>query len=202
MEEFLRFPGPVNPIRVENYIPVYSSDQIEAYGEPEGWGVVSYLVVQTRESAQPMVTDYNMEQERRGSLRPVHRYNRVERFESTLYQLIACRGKVPRDVIDMIKKIGYDDHPDRIWDSIRDILKKKNMRLYYNRIPTILQILGYARKIDFNDLNSFVIDVVSEFKKINYKFDLVKIGLEVRSSSLRSSSLGATSIRYASLTHS
>ena len=54
------------------------------------------------------------------------------------------------------------------------------MRLYYNRIPTILQILGYARKIDFNDLNCFVIGVVDEFKKINYKFDLVKIGLEDR----------------------
>jgi hypothetical protein len=173
-EEFTNFPGPCQPIRIENYIPVYDSEQVDLYGQPENWGIVSYLVIQTRESASPMVTDYKMEQERRGALRPIHHYSRVERFETTLYQLIGCRGKVPKMVIDYIVEEGYDDDVEKIWDSIRGILKKRNWRIYYNRIPTILQILGFGRKIEFGDKNSFVRDVVADFKILNYRFEMRK----------------------------
>ena len=47
-EEFTNFPGPCQPIRIENYIPVYDSEQVDLYGQPENWGIVSYLVIQTR----------------------------------------------------------------------------------------------------------------------------------------------------------
>ena len=124
-----------------------------------------------------MVTDYKMEQERRGALRPIHHYSRVERFETTLYQLIGCRGKVPKIVIDYIIEEGYDENEEKIWDSIRDILKKRNWRIYYNRIPTILQILGFSRKIEFGDKNSFVRDVVADFKILNYRFEMRKDGM-------------------------
>lgn len=170
----LIFPGPVQPIRVENYIPFYNSEQIAQYGLPEYWGVDVYQIIETRETSAPMVTDYDMEQARYGALRPIHYYNRVERFESTLFQLIACRGKVPDEVIQHIMEEGFDSHPDRIWDSIRTILKKKKWNRYYNRIPTILQILGFNRKINFGDKNSFVLELVNEFKKIQAAFEKVK----------------------------
>ena len=176
-QELTGFPGPCQPIRIENWMPVYTSEQIDLYGLPDNWGIVSYLVVQTRESAHPMVTDYDMEQERRGALRPVHHYSRLERFESTLYQLIGCRGKVPSFVIDHIKEVGYDSDPDNIWESVQSILKKKNWRIYYNRIPTILQIIGFARKIDFKDNSRLLEEIVIDFKRINYKFERIKSGL-------------------------
>lgn len=174
--EFI-FPGPVQPIRVENYIPFYNSDQIERYGLPEYWGVEQYQIIETRESGAPMVTDYDMEQARVGALRPIHYYNRVERFESTLYQLVACRGKVPPDVVEYIVNSGFDRHPDRVWDSIRTILKQKKDKKwtrYYNRIPTILQILGFERKINFGDQNSFILELVNDFKKVQAAFERIK----------------------------
>lgn len=175
MEQFYSFPGPCQPIRVDNYIPVYTTYQIDLYGMPEFWGVSCYTVIQDREDMAPMVTDYHMEQERRGALRPIHHYDRIERFQSTLYQLIGCRGKVPKEIICHIKEEGYNTDPEFVWDSIRDTLKSiPKGRLYYNRIPTILQILGYQRKIDFKDQNHVIRDICLEFRKINAKYEQIK----------------------------
>lgn len=167
-------PGPVQPIRFDLGIPIYTTFQIDQYGYPESWGVDEYEVIEEREEAHPMVTDYAMEMERRGALRPIHHYNRVERFESILYQLLACRGVIPRLVIDTIEIEGYDDHPDRVWNSIRDILKRNKWSHYYNRIPVILDKLGYKRKINFGDESEFVRHIVNEFRKISARFEQMK----------------------------
>lgn len=168
------FPGPIQPLRVEFGIPFYTSQQINLFGLPHIWGVDQYQIIELFEDSHPQVTDYDMEQERRGSLRPIHHYNRVERFEQILYQLVGCRGVVPRLVICTIKQEGFDDHPDRVWDSVRSILKKHKWSHYYNRIPVILDQLGFKRKIDFGDSNAFILNIVNEFKKISAKFEDLK----------------------------
>ena len=172
------FPGPIQPLRIDNGVPVYSSEQISLYGLPDLWGIHEYEVVESRETSHPMVTDYQMEQERRGALRPIHHYNRVERFESILYQLIAVRGVVPRLVMDTIRVQGYDSDPSKIWNSIRSILKARGWRLYYNRIPVILDKLGYHLRINFNDQHAFILMIVNEFRKISAKFEEIKDRLE------------------------
>lgn len=171
-------PGPVQPIRYDQGLPIYTTEQVDLYGYPEDWGIDNYLVIEERETSHPMVTDYQMETERRGALRPIHHYNRVERFQSILYQLIGSRGVVPRLVITTIVQKGYDPHPDRVWNSIRKLLKEHNWSLYYNRIPVILEQLGYKRKINFNDQNAFVLHIVNEFRKISARFEELKPQLE------------------------
>jgi len=42
-----------------------------------------------------------------------------------------------------------DKRPEKVWDSIRKILKKTGYTNYYNRIPTILEVMGYEYKIDW-----------------------------------------------------
>lgn len=171
-------PGPVQPSRWEADLPIYTTDQIDLYGYPEDWGVENYLVIEERETSHPMVTDYEIECERRGALRPIHHYNRVERFQSILLQLLASRGVVPRLVLKTILEEGYDHHPDRVWNSIRSILKKHNWSLYYNRIPTILEQLGYKRKITFDHMDFFVDHIMNEFRKISANFEQLKPTLE------------------------
>jgi hypothetical protein len=103
---FPAFPGPVQPIRIDpDFVPVYTSSQIKLFGLPDYWGMTCYRVVELREDAAPFVTDFKMEQER-GRMRPIHRYSRVERFESVLYQLIGCRGKVPKSIVNLIREKG------------------------------------------------------------------------------------------------
>jgi len=165
------FPGPCQPLRFEDFIPVYTSDQIEIYGLPDHWGVFYYIIIETRESAHPQVVDYTLTCERRGSLRPIHRYSRIERFESVLYQLIGARGKVPKRIINYIKLVGYDKQPELLWESIRAILKEKGWRLYYNRIPTILQLLGERKTINFQDQALLISEIVVDFRKLSAAFD-------------------------------
>ena len=167
-------PGPVQPFRIDDdFVPVYTSSQIALYGLPEYWGIVVYRVIELREDASPFVTDFKMEQER-GRLRPIHRYSRVERFESVLYQLIACRGKVPASIIALIRTVGYNEDPKEVWNSVRSILKSNGGRVYYNRIPSILNILGYDRKIQFGDSNELVRLIVNDFRILSNRFEKIK----------------------------
>jgi len=159
---------PPDPIRIEEGplgdVHVYYTSQIDLFGFPENWGVFFYCVVSNTES--PMVTDWKMEQERRGSIRPIHRYNRVKRFESTLFQLIGERGVVSNQILSIIKRIGYNSHPDFIWESLRCILKSQGLRQYYNRIPSIIARLGHPYKLHVTN----PIKIVNEFKAINQAF--------------------------------
>lgn len=172
------WPGPVQPVRSEFGIPFYTSQQVDLFGLPEHWGVEQYQIIQLREDAAPFVTDYDMEMDRRGALRPVHYYNRVERFESILLQLLGCRGRVPREVIETIQEVGYNSDPAFVWDSIRGILKTKRWRKYYNRIPVILDQLGFGGKIEFGDQHEFVLMLMNEFRKVSARFEQIKRDLD------------------------
>lgn len=164
-------PGPP-PVRFDpDHVPVYDSYQLELYGLPENWGVVCYRVIALRETEQPMVTDWKMEQER-GKLRPIHRYSRVERFTSILAQLICCRGKIPRDMIQKIREEKIPKDPELAWNAVRKILKGMKARKYYNRIPIILQMLGFPHnKMCTNELMRAIIN---DFKAISSRFDQAK----------------------------
>jgi len=167
MTEMMLGPS-MKPVRWDDdQVPVFDSNQIELYGLPEYFGVYKYRVIALRETESPMVMDWKMSIER--PMRPIHRYSRVERFTNTLAQLIACRGKVPKDLITEIKKVGFTDNPDLIWNQIRAILKERKGRKYYNRIPTILEILGF-QKVGV-DKNTLVREIIDDFRIISGRFN-------------------------------
>lgn len=76
-------------------------------------------------------------------IRPVHRYNRVERFEFVLGQLLGLRGHVPEEIVEMCEEVDRDKRV--VWDSVRGVLKANGKRKYYNRIPGIIWRLGKPR---------------------------------------------------------
>lgn len=73
------------------------------FGLPSYFGYEDYIVVSTYEDECPFVLDWSGEQERRGALRPIHRYSRVERFTAVVYQLLGERGDVPDTVVDVVR---------------------------------------------------------------------------------------------------
>lgn len=161
------FYGPL-PVRVDvGGTHVYTSAQIDTYGFPYLWGVYDYYVITDPNDYVIYKTDWKFEQSRRDNLRPIHRYSRVKRFESTLFQLIGERGDISKEVISDIKNIGFNSDPRYVWDSIRSILKQKGLRKYYNRIPTIIQRLGLPYRIHVKD----PLEVVNDFKAVHCAFD-------------------------------
>lgn len=164
---------PCLPIRQEGDVSVYSTSQIDMFGFPDTWGVFNYYVITTLDHERPLKMDWNYQQYIRGSSRPIHRYDRVKRFESTLFQLLGLRGHVDIEVVKDLKNVGYDHNPLKIWESIRAFLKSRKLRKYYNRIPTIIQMLQYPFKI-IPPSNSKLLWMVNEFRKMNTRFSELK----------------------------
>lgn len=61
------------PVYFEGSVPVYSRSDVDLYGLPDYYGIGVYLV--TDNVGQDYVADHKFEIERRGSLRPIHRYS-------------------------------------------------------------------------------------------------------------------------------
>lgn len=125
----------MKPIRYENDLPVFTTFQLEEYGLPEHWGYEHYEVIENRDTVT-MTTDYKLEQQY--FKRPIHRYCRKQRFKTTLGQLCGDTGKVPLMWVAIVGTYLKTDQPD-LWNQARKILKHYKQRLYYNRIPFILQ---------------------------------------------------------------
>lgn len=128
-------------------VPCYSTNQIDDYGFPEQWGVEVYRVIDSRD--KPMVSDFKMEHQY--DLRKIHRYDRIARFRSILYNLVGERGHVPPEVITVVGQYIDRKSPD-LWNACRKVMKHFGYRLYYNRIPVVLkelklgqgfEVLGY-----------------------------------------------------------
>lgn len=162
----MNFPRP-EPIRVEGSTHVYTTQQIDDYGFPQLWNVYDYYVTSDLDYERPMTTDWKYEQYLRGTLRPIHRYSRLKRFESTLYQLLGLRGDVDLQVIVDIKNFGFNRDPRYIWDSIRRILKHLKLRKYYNRIPIIIQMLGLPYRIKTQNFE----EIINDFRIVDTAFN-------------------------------
>lgn len=125
---------PMKPVRMDpDGVPVFTNHQIDDYGFPEHWGYEMYRIVENRDTMD-MKTDFKMETSY--YKRPIHRYCRRIRFMNTLHQLLGDKGKVPDWVIGIVQTYLK---PGDVWNLTRNILKHYRLRLYYNRIPFIVQ---------------------------------------------------------------
>jgi hypothetical protein len=129
---------PYKPIRVEFDIPVYSSIDIQNFGEPDNYGIWRYTVIE--QDPSPLV--YHKCTDKK--LFPYHQYNRLERFKAVLNFLLG-HGKVPFKVYEsVIEKLDIVDEHGELWQNIAKTLGETGNWKYVNRIPTIMIMLGYG----------------------------------------------------------
>jgi hypothetical protein len=158
----------MKPVRYDNDIPVFSTRDIDDYGFPEIYGYTKYLVIESRELNA--VTEYKMEHEY--DLRPIHRYSRLARFKSTLFQLLGERGHIPPIAFNAVKTYLKPDSKNK-WEDARKLLKHFNQRKCYDRIPIILSKLGYGRS--FPSLTSDqIIYIINDFCALSDTFERTK----------------------------
>jgi hypothetical protein len=160
----------------DDLVPYYTSEQLALYGPPEHWPNPQpwYHIIELRETASPLVLDWDTEQLAKTIIRPIHRYNRVARFKTTLAQISGITGSVPRELITTIatmtsitKHLNSTD-PKRIWNNIRHILKTLKMQKYYNQIPFIIQQLYQDNTPKISAMKFD--DIMNQFKHINQAF--------------------------------
>lgn len=157
----------MHPIRYDGDTAIFTTDQVDDYGEPFLFGFENYLVVESREVNLSM--DYNFEQSR--FWKRVHRYNRVARFKFTLLNLLGERTNIPMQVLAVVKT--YLRKSTNPWNDTRKILKHFKFRKYYDQIPAILKQIGYERF--FPEITKSKIDaIINDFKTLVCRYEQVK----------------------------
>jgi hypothetical protein len=147
-------------------VAVFRLQDVDLYGLPYLFGYDNYIVTSTLDDECPMVLDWKGENERRGALRPIHRYSRVERFIGVLYQLLGYRGDIPQEVLDVVRFWGIEVGQE--WNSVRFILKQYEWSRYYNRIPGILWSMGVRNsEIEFWKVE----EIICKFQNMSCNFD-------------------------------
>ena len=156
---------PYNVLRYENGIPVYRREDVDLYGQPDYYGLSDYLVVCTLDDIAPRKMDWKEEQDRKGSLRPPHRYCRMARFKALLRDMVGGKD-IPQEALDLIK--DFNGFEDGLAERVRDRFKKSGFQKFYNSIPMIVKRLK-GEPIDFDWR---VIEICEQdFKAMSYKFD-------------------------------
>lgn len=104
------------------------------------------------------------QQEAKSRVRPIHRYNRFERFKNTLQELLGVRGTVPSTVLELIP-IECD------WEIIRKILKQNQLTKYYNQIPHIIFVKTGVQPVTFENRHDSFNAILQRFMEMTFKFD-------------------------------
>lgn len=158
----------IQPVDHWDGVPVFSSDEVELYGEPEHFGYDNYYVIQTDASARPLESDYLYNQTI--SFRPIHRYSRIERFHFTLCYLVGYKGSVPEKVLVACAHVPLNRKT--IWNDIKMILKKNKWSIYYNRISLIINSLGLSITENMN--NTIFEAILHDFQELHNLFEASK----------------------------
>ncbi len=122
---------PYSIVSVDHGVPAFSIRDINLYGLPDLYGIEEYLVLDDPTESCPFVTDYKMEQDRRGALRPIHRYSQCKRFELLLRKFLGgyC-SRIKNEDIFLTVAMDCDYDREFIWNSVRKVLKEKERFLY------------------------------------------------------------------------
>lgn len=155
----------MQPIRYDKDIAIFTTDQIDVFGEPDLYGYYLYQVI---EGQPTFATDFQFETNRERN-RPIHRYNRVERFEFTLAQILGLRGDVPYYVMAVM--CYADKTPEKAFNSIRAILKHYRYSKYYNRIPQIMFRLGIGSVFEWDKTGQTYQNIINDFKQLHTIFE-------------------------------
>lgn len=157
----------MQPIRYENTTAVFTRDQVDNFGMPCHHGYDDYIVLDRREA--DMVIDWKMEIER--FFTPIHRYNRMARFKSTLLNILGEKGNVPEQIVQIVKHYWTDTSDP--WNTVRRILKSMKQQRYYVSISYILRRVGYPRPVP--TLTSSEIEgILNDYKTVNDRFQRYK----------------------------
>ena len=159
----------MHPIRIEpNGTFVFTTDQVDDYGDPSLYGYTDFIVIQSRNLNTSL--DYNFSISR--DWRRIHRYNRQARFRFTLLNILGERTNIPDQVLSLVKTF-LKPNSKSLWNDTRKILKHYNQQKYYNQISAILTQIGFKRlfpQITASKIN----DLENDFKALVQRFNNIK----------------------------
>lgn len=162
------------PEYYENGVPVFSKWQIDLFGVPNE---TSYLVLDDVVTYLPSYADI---ENRIENLQHVHHYDRVQRFNTIVLQIVGDARITSKKGMKCIKKISKNLPPNidlyplpAIYEKVRHVMKIHGLKIYYNRIATILNEFNIAN-VRMHYTGELVNNVLQDFLKMHYAFFKVR----------------------------
>lgn len=114
--------------------------------------------------------DYDQEIHFHLNCKRKHRYSRKDRFKHILFQLMGMTGDTPHHVVSLVREnLSKRVKKQKLWNEIRTILKRHNLRKFYNRISSIIKELTGLTPIGTN--SSRIKGMIDDFYLFDYRFD-------------------------------
>jgi len=114
--------------------------------------------------------DYEQEVSHRLNCKKKHRYSRKARFKHILLQLIGVAGDTPRSVVEIVHNgLKPKVKSTKIWNRVRDILKKHKLRNYYNRVPQLIKLVTSKKPLGVE--YAAVQAILEDFSDFHYQFN-------------------------------
>jgi hypothetical protein len=159
------------PNYFDNGIPVYSKYMIDLYGPPN---LSAYIVIDDSIEYLPSYNDINNRIE---NMNHIHRYDRIQRFNTILLQIIGDSRITSKKGLKCLKRVSknlphdYDLKPlSDIYQMVRHIMRRNGLKIYYNRIATILHEFNIT-DVRPHCSQYIVNNVIADFQKMHHKFN-------------------------------
>lgn len=163
-----------SPEYYDNGVPVFSKWQIDLYGPPNE---ISYLVI---DDVITYLPSYAQIENRLENLQHVHHYDRLQRFNTIVLQIVGDARITSKKGLKCIKKVAkhlpanIDLYPlPTIYQVVRHVMKLNGLKIYYNRIATILNEFNITN-VRMHYTVEIINNVLEDFKKMHYAFEKIK----------------------------
>lgn len=161
-------------------VAIFTTDQIEEYGLPEENNYrIPYQVIES--PPQMMASFDQILHVEPVHPKPVHRYDRFERFTTCLKQLLGIRGVIGKSASDLfyiMRDENYQYERDYmpqwlVWEKLRKVLSKHKMSKFCNRIPKIAQADGFKIEMPMISRRMYR-QICSDFQEMHNIFPKIK----------------------------
>lgn len=166
-----------------NNVAVFTTEQLDIYGLPEENGFYDpYIVIDNAPVYQKSFSESNHTMPLN---KPIHRYDRVERFQTCLKQLLGITKVIGKSVFE-IQHVMHEELMSfertylpqcLMWNRLRSILHKHRLSAFYNRIPSIAQQEGMSLQIPVISKRLFRI-ITSDFEQMHDIFPKIRHKLQ------------------------
>jgi hypothetical protein len=154
---------------VQEDVPVFKKSDVDWYGMPELYGIERYRVVEEVQFGSSLYSEQQVRE-----LRPIHHYDRLQRFGSIVRKLLGNGPVIPVRVLEEIKNRGLDQRGDHVWNDVRFQLKQMGKNKWYNHIPEIIAYCHHPLKMRTEEMD--LDGLFLAFKKMSWKFDHTEWG--------------------------
>lgn len=155
------------PIRFEGDLPVFTTEQLECFGDPDEKEYPRFMVVEG-----PPIYQTGFVEIQQSYLKKIHHYDRRGRFRLQLQKILGCSSiskKRLGPILTLVEMYVPNDDPNR-YERVLQILNGYNGKKFIPYIPTILRMAGKVPLLNVECPSEMLELLMDDFKYFEINF--------------------------------